>query len=64
MLSSRVVDQASFDLLVNNAPNVHAKALALFSFIPHAGDWVHVVPSTALGLHLHDWEFTFAYSTG
>ena len=25
--------------------------------IPHAGDWLHVVPSSALGLHLHDQEF-------
>ena len=54
---SRVVDQACFDRLVNNAPNIRAKALALSSAIPHAGDWLHVVPSTALGLHLHDQEF-------
>ena len=25
--------------------------------IPHAGDWLNVIPSPALGLHLHDWEF-------
>ena len=54
---SRVVDQACFNRLVNNAPNIRAKALALSSAIPHAGDWLLVVPSTALGLHLHDQEF-------
>ena len=54
---SRVVNQACFDLVVNNAPNVRTKALALSSVISHAGDWLHVVPSNTLGLHLHDWEF-------
>lgn len=54
---SRVIDQARFDLLVNNAPDVRSKALALSTSIPHAGDWLRVVPSIALGLHLHDWEF-------
>ena len=54
---SRVVDQACFDFALSNAPNDRARALALSSTIPHAGDWLRVVPSTALGLHLHDWEF-------
>ena len=27
------------------------------SLIHHASDWLHVVPSTSLGLHLSDWEF-------
>ena len=39
------------------APGVRTKALALSTAIPHDGDWLHVVPSTSLGLHLHDWEF-------
>ena len=30
---------------------------ALSTAIPHAGDWLNVVPSRALGLHLQDWEF-------
>jgi hypothetical protein len=33
------------------------KALLLSSSIPHSGDWLHVVPSPALGLHLKDPEF-------
>ena len=35
---SRVIDQACFDQLFARAPDVHAKALALSSSIPHAGD--------------------------
>ena len=31
--------------------------MALSSAIPHAGDWLNVVPSSALGLHLLDREF-------
>ena len=27
------------------------------SFLPHAGEWLTLVPSTALDLHLSDWEF-------
>ena len=34
-----------------------AEALALSSAIFHAGDWLNVVPSSTLGLHLHDQEF-------
>ena len=37
--------------------SIRSGALALSSSIPHAGDWLNVVPSSALGLHLHDWEF-------
>ena len=33
------------------------KTLALSSAIPHAGDWLNVIPSLALGLHLYDQEF-------
>ena len=33
------------------------KALANSTALPHAGDWLNVVPSKALGLHLQDWEF-------
>ena len=54
---SRAIDQACFDQLLAEAPDVRAKALALSSSIPHAGDWLHAIPSSALGLHLHDWEF-------
>ena len=31
-------------------------ALTLSNAIPYAGDWLHLVPSPALGLHLHDQE--------
>jgi hypothetical protein len=54
---SRSINQASFDRLLNDAPDVRSRALALSSAIPHAGDWLNVVPSHSLGLHLHNREF-------
>ena len=37
--------------------NTRSKALVLSTAIPHAADWLNFIPSHALGLHLHDWEF-------
>ena len=55
---SKVIDQASFNnRLLDEASDTCTKALALSIAIPHAGDWLHVVPSSALGLHLNDQEF-------
>ena len=51
---SNCIDEASLNLLLMSAP---AKALANSTALPHAGDWLNVVPSKALGLHLQDWEF-------
>ena len=54
---SKCIDQIVFGELCTSAPDTRSKALALSSAIPHAGDWLNVVPCHALGLHLHDWEF-------
>ena len=54
---SKGIDQAVSADLYSAAPDTRSKALALSTAIPHAGDWLNVVPSHALGLHLHDWEF-------
>ena len=54
---SRSIDEACFSLLLERAPDVRSKALALSSAISHAGDWLNVVPSSALGIHLLDCEF-------
>ena len=54
---SKAIDQAVFVDLVSSASDSRSKALALSTAIPHAGDWLNVVPSHALGLHFHDWEF-------
>lgn len=54
---SHSTDQANYAILVDSAPDSRFRALALFSAISHAGDWLSVVPSHALGLHLLDWEF-------
>ena len=44
-------------LLVSEAPDSRCRALALSSAISHVGDWLNIVPSSILGLHLHDHEF-------
>ena len=54
---SRVVDNASFSLLLDGSTDIRSRALALSTALPHAGDWLNVVPSPALGLHLLDREF-------
>ena len=54
---SRVIDEASFNVLIDSAPDTRSRALALSSAIPHADDWLNVVPTSALGLHLLDREF-------
>ena len=54
---SRAIDEASFNKLIASAPDTRSRALALSSAIPHAGDWLNVIPSSALGLHLLDREF-------
>ena len=54
---SRIIDEATYSSLLDSAPDSRSRALALSTTIPHAGDWLNVVPSTALGLHLHDREF-------
>ena len=53
----KVEDQAYINHLLHQAPDTRARALALSIAIPHAGDWLHVVPSSTLGLHFHDQEF-------
>ena len=54
---SKKIDEATFDSLLSSAPDTRARALALSSALPHAGDWLNAVPSSSLGLHLQDREF-------
>ena len=51
------IDEACFSSLSGSAPDVCSGALALSSSIPHASDWLNVVPSSTLGLHLLNCEF-------
>ena len=53
---SHSIDEASFQLLLSSAPSTRSRALVLSSALPHAGDWLNVVPSPSLGLHLQDSE--------
>ena len=57
---SREIDEAIFKSVLDSAPDTRSRALALSTAIPHAGDWLNVIPSPALGLHLHDREFRFS----
>ena len=49
---SRCIDEASFNTLIDSAPDPRSRALARSSALPHAGDWLNVVPSRSLGLHI------------
>ena len=51
------IDDASFQRLLSSAPSIRSRALAHSSSLPHAGDWLNVVPSASLGFHLQDREF-------
>ena len=42
---SRAIDDSQYHLLLNTAPKVRNHALALSCGLPHAGDWLNVVPS-------------------
>ena len=54
----------SFVALLASATHTRSKALALSTAIRHAGDWLNVVPSSTLGLHLQDREFRLCFNTG
>ena len=54
---SRAIDDVLHHQLTTAAPSTRARALALSTALPHAGDWLIGVPSAALGLRLQDREF-------
>ena len=54
---SLAIDEATHQRLLSSAPSTRARALVHSSALPHAGDWLNGVPSTALRLHLQDQEF-------
>ena len=54
---SGLIDKVNYSKLLSSTPDTRSKALLLSSSIPHAGDWLGVLPSPNLGLHLLDCEF-------
>ena len=54
---SRAIDESVHQQLLSSASSPRDRALALSTTLPHAGDWLNCVPSSALGLHLQDREF-------
>ena len=56
-LLSHAIDEAIHHHLLSTASDTCSRALALSFGLPHVGDWLNVVPSASLGLHLHDREF-------
>ena len=57
---SVAIDDAVYNQLIASVPDTRHKALALFSSLPHAGDWLNVIPSASLGLYIHDQEFRYS----
>ena len=51
------IDEAVYNQLLSAAPDTQASALNLSTSLPHAGDWLNVVPSSTLGLRIQDKEF-------
>ena len=54
---SAAIDEALHQHLLSTVPSVRARALALSSALPHAGNWLNGIPSSTLDLHLQDQEF-------
>ena len=54
---SVAIDEALHQHLLSTATSTRARALALSSALPHAGDWLNGIPSSTLGLHLQDQEY-------
>ena len=54
---SRTIDEATHHRLLSSVPDICSQALALSTGLPHAGDWLNVIPSAQLGLHLHNRDF-------
>lgn len=48
------IDEASFQSLPDSVPDEYSWTLTLSVALPHVGDWLNVVPSSALGLCLLD----------
>ena len=61
---SRAIDQANYATLIDRSHNSRSRALALSTAIPHARDWLPVVPSQALGYRPRTGSSAFASSTG
>ena len=54
---SYCIDEAVYNQLLSAAPDTRSRALVLSTSLPHARDWLNVVPTSMLGLHLQDREF-------
>ena len=54
------IDEAVYDHLISTAPDTRSRALVLSSSLPHAGDWLNVIPSAALDLRIHHQEFRYS----
>ena len=57
---SMKIDEHLHNVLLNSAANTRERARLQSVQLPHAGDWLHVIPSAALGLQLRGPEFKTA----
>ena len=56
---SHRINQHHHQWLLNTVDTARDKARLNSLGLPHAGDWLHVVPSPSLGLHLKPQDFRF-----
>ena len=42
---ARAIDEAAHQCLLLSAPDTRSRALTLLTGLPHAGDWLNVIPS-------------------
>ena len=54
---SHLIDDSLYNSLLSSAPNTRHRALAISSSLPHAGEWLSVLPCPNLGLHFLGPEF-------
>ncbi len=55
--SPTALTRLSSTISSNQLPTPIFRALTLSTSLPHGGDWLNVIPSSTLGLHLQDKKF-------
>lgn len=58
------IHEASHHILLATAPDSHSRARGFSSSLPHAGNWLKVIPSTTLDLYLQTGNSDYVFSIG
>ena len=51
------INEFIFSQVISSASDPRSSALVLSTVLPHAGDWLSVIPSSTLGVNLYDHEY-------